>query len=245
MALVDAQTDELFVYHFDGTGHTVALTNGLKQVVNRYAYSPFGRLLAQDENVDQPFVFAGQVGIMTEPGGLYYMRARYYDAEVGRFISEDPIGFTGGLNLYAYAGGNPVIFVDPQGEFACGGFCIAAIGVAAGFAFDYALDAIRGSGNSAAATVINAGVGASVAVTLPTQTKPRTGVAGGGPSGSGTSIASRLNHAAYRRGLYSVGTRNVATKVLRPVPYVGAAVSVYQLVDAVNDRYNNEVHGGK
>jgi len=43
------------------------------------------------------------------------MRARYYDANLGRFISEDPIGHNGGLNLYAYVGGNPVMLVDPSG----------------------------------------------------------------------------------------------------------------------------------
>lgn len=47
--------------------------------------------------------------------GLYYYRARYYDAKVGRFISEDPIGFDGGVNLYAYVYDNPVIFTDPTG----------------------------------------------------------------------------------------------------------------------------------
>jgi len=44
----------------------------------------------------QPFKFVGQYGVMTELNGFYYMRARYYDLEVGRFISENPIGFEGG-----------------------------------------------------------------------------------------------------------------------------------------------------
>ena len=46
---------------------------------------------------------------------LYFMRARYYDPELGRFMSEDPLGPTGGLNLYAYAGNDPVDQFDPDG----------------------------------------------------------------------------------------------------------------------------------
>ncbi|WP_347258184.1 RHS repeat-associated core domain-containing protein [Methylocaldum sp.] len=113
-ALVEAQTNALYVYHFDGTGHTVALSNAGQQTVNTYAYDPYGRLMATT-TVPQPFQYAGQVGVMAEGDNLYYMRARYYDAHIGRFISEDPIGFEGGLNLYAYVGGNPVTLVDPSG----------------------------------------------------------------------------------------------------------------------------------
>ncbi|MBI5206022.1 MAG: RHS repeat-associated core domain-containing protein [Nitrospirae bacterium] len=53
---------------------------------------------------------------MTEPNGFYYMKARYYDPKVGRFISEDPIGFEGGdVNLMAYVGNNPLLLIDPLG----------------------------------------------------------------------------------------------------------------------------------
>ena len=115
MAMVDAQTNQLYVYHFDGTGHTVAMTDAAQNIVNRYAYDPYGRVLGKDETVVQPFTYVGQAGAMTEADGLYYMRARYYDEEVGRFISEDPAGFVDGPNLYAYVGGNPIMLVDPSG----------------------------------------------------------------------------------------------------------------------------------
>jgi RHS repeat-associated protein len=44
-----------------------------------------------------------------------YYRARYYDPQIGRFISEDPIGVRGGINFYVYAANSPVDFVDPLG----------------------------------------------------------------------------------------------------------------------------------
>jgi RHS repeat-associated protein len=51
--------------------------------------------------------------------GLYYYRARYYDPKIGRFISEDPIDFEGGVNFYSYVENNPVNLVDPEGLQAC------------------------------------------------------------------------------------------------------------------------------
>ncbi|MDZ4217654.1 MAG: hypothetical protein U1D70_01340, partial [Methylobacter sp.] len=54
-ALVDAATGQLYVYHFDGTGHTVALTNASQQTQNTYAYDPYGKLMAQTETFPQPF----------------------------------------------------------------------------------------------------------------------------------------------------------------------------------------------
>jgi len=48
-------------------------------------------------------------------GGFVYLRNRWYDPQSGRFLTQDPIGLAGGVNLYAYAGGNPVSFSDPWG----------------------------------------------------------------------------------------------------------------------------------
>lgn len=108
--------DETYCYHFNATGSTVAMTDMGKTMVNKYAYTPFGTLANKEENIPQPFKFVGQYGVMSESNGFYYMRARHYDPKVRRFISEDPIGFEGGdLNLYAYAGNNPLMYIDPTG----------------------------------------------------------------------------------------------------------------------------------
>jgi RHS repeat-associated protein len=107
-----------FCYHYDGVGSTVAITDGSQNVVNAYAYTPDGMILGENEAFAQPFKYVGKLGVMAEANGLYYMRARYYNPAVGRFISEDPLGFGGGdVNLYVYAGNNPVVRVDPSGLF--------------------------------------------------------------------------------------------------------------------------------
>ncbi|WP_297292870.1 RHS repeat-associated core domain-containing protein, partial [Oceanicoccus sp.] len=107
---------QTYTYHYNAIGNTIAITDQGQNMVNKYVYTPFGRLANEEEAFTQPFKFVGRHGIMSEPDGLHYMRARYYDAETGRFISEDPIGFAGGdLNLYAYVQNNPVMFIDPSG----------------------------------------------------------------------------------------------------------------------------------
>jgi len=69
---------------------------------------------AQNSGFTQPYTFAGRE--YDTESGLYFYRARYYDASMGRFISKDPIGFIGrDINLYRYVGNNPIRFVDPWG----------------------------------------------------------------------------------------------------------------------------------
>ncbi len=100
-------------YHADGLRSITGLTNSSQTVVQNYGYDGFGNL-TQAPTIQNPYTYTGRE--WDAETGLYYYRARYYDPKVGRFITQDPIGFTGGdFNLYAYVGNNPVGFIDPLG----------------------------------------------------------------------------------------------------------------------------------
>jgi len=62
-----------------------------------------------------PIGFGGQQGYYRDCCGLYLLGHRYYDASAGRFVNRDPIGYQGGINLYGFAGNNPVNRMDPDG----------------------------------------------------------------------------------------------------------------------------------
>jgi len=100
-------------YRWNNVGSIVAMTDEIGDVTHSYSYDPYGNVLASDEEDFNPYRFVGRWGVMDEDNGLYFMRARYYDPETGRFISEDPVW---NVNLYAYAGSNPLLNIDPEGR---------------------------------------------------------------------------------------------------------------------------------
>ena len=102
-------------YHYNWQGSTVALSNAAGNVTARISYSPYGERTIESGTVTTPFLFNAQFGVMTEPNGLLTMQARFYSPIFRRFLSEDPAGFTGGINLLAYASGDPVNLIDPFG----------------------------------------------------------------------------------------------------------------------------------
>ncbi|HPF98593.1 MAG TPA: RHS repeat-associated core domain-containing protein [Kiritimatiellia bacterium] len=105
----------VYYFHADEQGSTLALTDTNGAVVAEYAYSPYGEVLDQAGGVETPYTFGGGYGAYHEGGSLYYIKARYYAADLRRWLTKDPIGLPGGLNLYAYCHGDPVNFIDPWG----------------------------------------------------------------------------------------------------------------------------------
>jgi RHS repeat-associated protein len=110
-----ATATNTLTYHFDSRGSTIALTDGNGNVTDRMEYSLYATLTYRIGTSDTPFLFNGRYGVQTDPNGLLYMKSRYYNPFLCRFLNPDPSGFSGGLNFYAYANGNPVNLIDPYG----------------------------------------------------------------------------------------------------------------------------------
>ncbi|MCD9026837.1 RHS domain-containing protein [Luteimonas sp. BDR2-5] len=106
-----------YYYHNDPLGQPWLLTNKAGAVVWQASRTqPFGTVFsAPGAQVEQPWRLPGQY--LDGETGLHYNLHRYYDPATGRYITEDPIGFVGGLNFYLYANASPTRYIDPTGEF--------------------------------------------------------------------------------------------------------------------------------
>jgi RHS repeat-associated protein len=108
------RTDSAGGRHFlkDALGSTLALTDGSGTLQTEYTYEPFGKTTASGTASSNAFQFTGRESDST---GLFYYRARFSDPQLSRFVSEDPIEFAGGLNLYSYVENDPANAKDPLG----------------------------------------------------------------------------------------------------------------------------------
>ncbi|CAM3545463.1 RHS repeat-associated core domain-containing protein [Pseudomonas floridensis] len=117
LARVDQRDDKpentLYYFHTDQIGTPLEMTDTDGQIVWQATYKAWGSLEALTVNeVEQNLRFQGQY--FDEETGLHYNTFRYYDPEVGRFVTQDPIGLEGGSNLYRYAP-SPIGWIDPLG----------------------------------------------------------------------------------------------------------------------------------
>ena len=135
-------------------GHFIKVT-----VVWRGDYYPFGEIYDEQVSIYNDFRFPGQWH--DRESNLYYNWHRYYNPEIGRYMTKNPIGLVGGINMYNYAHGNPITNIDPLGlwrlnlKVALGlGFTISVgndnktsfidLGLTAGLGFNYDYDPFSG-----------------------------------------------------------------------------------------------------
>ncbi|MDH4871671.1 RHS repeat-associated core domain-containing protein [Pseudomonas sp. BN515] len=139
-------------YHNDHLGSPVAATDERNELLWRAHYRPFGE--RQENPREIPYGSPGYIGhVQDSTSGLVYMQARYYDPQLGRFLSMDSVGpqetVPGSFNRYAYGLNNPYRYVDPDGRWAED----LVIGVASVSIGAYSLGANISDGNWGAAAV--------------------------------------------------------------------------------------------
>jgi RHS repeat-associated protein len=98
----------------DAQGTVVALADASGNLVTKYAYDAYGNTTLMGTVSTNTREFTGREH---DFANLYYYRARYYNPALGRFLSEDPLGLSGGINEHVYTDDNPSNLVDPLGLF--------------------------------------------------------------------------------------------------------------------------------
>jgi RHS repeat-associated protein len=105
-------------YLFDSLGSVSAITGEHGLPLQNYSYSPFGTCLNVTDDPINNLQFVGRYGgYLDNDTGLTYFWHRWYDGKDGRWISRDPIGIKGGINLYAYVDNAPSVNIDSAGLF--------------------------------------------------------------------------------------------------------------------------------
>ena len=103
-------------YLFDPLGNVLHRLDGDGDIVSSDIYDAWGKREYSDDLTGDPYGYKGQYGYYTDQEtGLILCTHRYYDPETGRWLTKDPIGHEGGVNLYGYCGNDPVNGVDPSG----------------------------------------------------------------------------------------------------------------------------------
>jgi RHS repeat-associated protein len=100
-------------YQVDGLASVTSLSTAAGTLVNTYTYDSFGNLTGSTGSITNRFEYTARE--FDSESGLYYYRARYYDPVAGRFLSEDPIAFPGGINFFRFVGNDPTSWRDPSG----------------------------------------------------------------------------------------------------------------------------------
>ena len=143
LGLISERRDDnqAYYYHYNHIGSTTAVSDASGNILFRFVYDTYGELsdittdggvsLKSSEQLTEyrlaelanaigiDYLYNGQYGVETDQNGLYYMRARYYNQDIKRFINRDVVSGditnSQSLNRYCYVQGNPVSLIDPFG----------------------------------------------------------------------------------------------------------------------------------
>ncbi|USG64639.1 hypothetical protein NDK47_21220 [Brevibacillus ruminantium] len=114
----DTAANKQGYYLYNSHGDVVKIVGEQGEELNRYEYDTWGNIVSKTEGMSNPFAYSGEM--FDNETGFYYLRARYYDPTVGRFISEDTykgaVDNPLSLNRYTYVSNNPLRYVDPSGH---------------------------------------------------------------------------------------------------------------------------------
>lgn len=102
-----------YYYSRDHLGSIRDVTTGGGTMAARYDYDPYGRIVKLSGTTDSDFLYTGHYN--HQASGLHFAPYRAYDTNLGRWLSRDPVGENGGINLYGYVSNNPLSLVDPYG----------------------------------------------------------------------------------------------------------------------------------
>ena len=218
----------------DNNGSVVDVVNngGGNAVLDHIVYDSFGNITSQTDNNNAMLMrFDGyQYDSLT---GLYYANARYYSPQLGRFISQDPSGFSAGdSNLYRFVGNHPTYATDPTGLYEGGstGGLTAAQWSAAGQIVNNAAGGswstvLPGSGNTytgsspVSLTSPSSAFGGNGPITAPTSSGESSGFGGSGSYGSGSnSIAFNLGSGPSNQSLPTLASAVYAPMGAGPMP---------------------------
>ena len=145
---------DVYAIHADQVNMPQKLTDATGTVVHDRVTTPFGELVSGVGSGSSSLTlrFPGQRA--DGEAGLFQNWMRDYDPALGRYVQSDPIGLAGGINTYAYVGGNPVSYVDPRGEF-------GIIGGVFGGAADLGMQLLMNGGNINCVSWTQVGVSAA------------------------------------------------------------------------------------
>ena len=108
---------EIYVPHYDAFGNILGYCDARGNVVAQYAYDAFGNIVSQSGTMPDAFPFRHSTKYFDSDCGLYYYGYRYYGPQIMRWLTEDPIGVDGGINLYAFCENNSIQYVDCIGLY--------------------------------------------------------------------------------------------------------------------------------